>query len=231
MDAICNTLKILFPAKGPQMARLAAVALIDERDPGASFTQFEWTGARFLTLQPTIAKDMSAFFQSYGASPLFYKDCDGITLFEDKERRYMFLTELKSSFDNRIAEAKHQLLSSLLKINLLLTLTPGWEIEKTVIKGFIVSPRPGEAKASEWKRDYRRHVNSARRHEFRKEAFFGQLLTLADRRLPLTLTPEASHHLGPCHLGARAVPPRFDLYYIPVPDGAKSYTLPVAPYL
>lgn len=231
MDAIRNTLLALFPAKGAEMARIGQASIIDERDTGATFTRFEWNGSRFLTLQSCIAKDMTSFFQSYGAQSIFNKDCDGVTIFEDRDKRYLFLTELKSSFDQRIAEAKHQLLSSLLKINLLLTLTPGWQIEKTIIKGFIVSPRPGETKASEWKRDYRRHANSARRHEFRKDAFCGQLLMLADRKQPMTLTPETSHHLGPCRLGARAVPPRIYLYYIPVPPDTASYATTVAPYL
>ncbi len=235
MQAIRNSILALFPERGPMLVDMGDCSHIEERDPGASFTGLTWKGAYFLTLNPQIAKDMTGFFSSYKARPVFFKDCDGITMFEENDRRYMFLSELKSSFDtDRIAEAKTQILSSFLKINMLLTLTQYWQLENTRVKGFIVAPPPRDPdKVSEWKRDWQKskYASPGKRQKYNASVFCGQLLWHAEKGRPLRLTPESSFHLGPCRLGSRGIFDSMDLYYVPVPVGQQQLTLNVTDYL
>lgn len=232
MNAIENTFRAIFTAKSPAMVSKDAVSHIVERDKGASFTNVDWTNGYFMTFDPSIAKDMTSFFAKYGAPEVFQKDCDGVMIFEEKEQRYLYLTELKSSFDaRRICEAKTQLLSTYLKINMLLNLTQGWKNEKTIVKGFIVSPGPDKNKRAEWKRDARAAKYSSNRFRYSDTIFCGKLLGCTDSKIPLLLKPQESHHLAPCRLGERGIFPEIELHYVEVPAGQTSMTLDARDYL
>ena len=55
----------------------------------------------------------------------------------------MFLTELKSQFDNtQLVKAKAQIIASFIKTNMVLNLASCYRIEDYIVKGFIVSRPP-----------------------------------------------------------------------------------------
>lgn len=232
MKAIENTIRAIFPSTAAGMVSCGLASHILERDKGATFTSVDWTNGYFMTFDPTIAKDMTSFFSKYKAPEVFRKDCDGVMIFEENDKRYLFLTELKSSFDTtRVCEAKTQLLSSYLKINMLLNLTQGWKNEGTIVKGFIVSPAPNKDKRAEWKRDARAAANSSKRFDYSDKIFCGKLLNCIDQKKPMLLHGYDSHHLAPCRLGERGIFPEMELHYVEVPAGQTSLTLDARQYL
>lgn len=228
MQAIANSIQGIFPATHEKMVWFADKHTVTETGKKATFTQLTWTNARFLVIDAALAKSLRGFFEDNKSVSLFYDDCDSLMLFEHAGQRYFYASEMKSSFDTtRIAHAKEQLISSILKLNMLLNLTQYWQIEKTKVKAFIIAPCPKDPELiDEWIRDWQKKEHGDRRVKSNPVTIFcGKLLWHWRKGKPLLITPTNSFHLGPCKIGERGFPSCMELRFIDLPAGASTLTL------
>ena len=93
----CDDLKVLFPKYSMEYCK-GAVS-ITENSSSAKVKELIWSNSNFHKIDSTIVKDMKSFFETAKSSDIFFLDCDGIVIFEKEGRKYMFFSELKSSFD------------------------------------------------------------------------------------------------------------------------------------
>ena len=114
-----------------------AVSVI-ETSSTAKIREVRWTNSCFHTIDCKIIKNLKSFF---GSSPeILHYDCDGIITFEEDGKKYMFLSELKSTFDTSdIYKAYKQIISSYIKVNVILNMSRCYNKEEYVVKGFIFS--------------------------------------------------------------------------------------------
>lgn len=232
MNAIINSFKAIFPIDADKMVKRQDNCSITETGAKATLKDFTWEGSDLLIFEPLIAEKMSGFFKQYNAIDVFMHNCDGVMLHEANDSKYLFITELKSSFDTKdIAKAKKQIISSYLKFNMLLNLAQYWKNENIVTCGFIVSHGPKHQFRSELKRDAAKIQNSKDRHLYAEKYFCGKLLQSADKGKYMEITPYNSYHLSECMLGERGVFPVMKLYYIEVPQDQSHYTQLVTDYL
>lgn len=233
MKRILETFRAIFPHASSSMVWVDDTSTIVERESGAELRKAEWTNSEFLTFDPGIAKTMSGFFKSQGAVEIFRKDCDGVMMFENGSERYMYLTELKTSFGTKeISKAKSQILSTFLKMNMLLNLAPGYKTERLNVKGFIISREPD----AEFKSDLRKSGMLAEaRPDYR---FCHKLIRNGECTLNPTqaikswdIEPSASFNLRNCKLGERGIFSSIALHYIPLPKDADFVTLDAKMFL
>lgn len=223
--AICDDLKILFPKYVSTHYDRDKVT-INERADNAKVKQVIWTNSCFQHIDPEIAKDCTSFFQLAKSHSIFHSDCDGITLFEEGGRKYLFLSELKSTFDSGdIYHAKNQILSSFLKINMLMHLVRGYRLEDYIIKGFIFS-RPFN---KSYMMDLYRSQFTSPQKRYTTEAEF--IVSLCYHGKPITLTPTDTYELKDLPLGDRGVFRQIEIHHIPVPDRQDSITLDIRNYI
>ena len=227
MKAIENTFRAIFAQDAPNLISFGATSSIHENGADATFTDLTWTNAEFLTFNPAIAEDMSGFFTKHSARQVFLKNCDGVMMFEEDGRRYLYLSEMKSSFKfDDIAEAKSQLLSTYLKLNMLLNLASGYHNEDITVKGFIISHGPDAEKKADL-RKYRQLPEKKR-----KKAHYNFCLKLLEKgKKGWHIRPSESYNLAPCRLGERGIFPELELHYVEVPAGQTSLTLDARKYL
>lgn len=231
LNSIANSFKAIFPSEHANLCEWKdSVVSIEEKEKNATFTEFKWTGNRFLWLNPVIAKEMSSFFTKRKSQEILLKDCDGVMMFEEKDQPFLFLSELKSSFSTgEIAKAKTQILSSYLKFNMLLTLMQNWKNENVTAKGFIISPAPKASFRSELKRDAGKAKNSKDRYKHYEKIWSWTLISSGKNGVKIT--PYESFHLDPCKFGERGVFKEITFYFIEVPDGASSHQRSVTDFI
>lgn len=227
MVAIENTFKAIFPREARNLVHFGTTSHIHEDGTDATFTDLTWTNAYFLIFNPAIAEDMSGFFTKHSAKTVFLKNCDGVLMFKENNKRYLYLSEMKSSFVFQdIAEAKSQLLSTYLKLNMLLNLTSGYRNEDITVKGFIISHGPDAEK----KRDLQKYQELP--EEKRKKAYYNFCIKLLHKgKVGWRIRPCDSYNLAPCRLGDRGIFPEMELHYVEVPAGQTSLTLDARQYL
>ena len=132
----CESLKQLFPKY--KLSYCRNQISITESSSDSKVKSVIWDDSCFQYIDSTIVKELTSFFQKSGSSPIFHLDCDGIILFEEDGQKYMFLTELKSTFDSKdISHAKDQIISSYIKFNMILNLVDFYNKEDYIVKGFI----------------------------------------------------------------------------------------------
>ena len=234
MQAIANSIQGIFPKTHKQMAWFDNRCIVTETGPNASFTKLIWTNAQFLILNSNLAKDLKGFFEKNKSVGLFHDDCDSLILFEHADERFLYASEMKSSFNTKeIAHAKEQLISSILKINMLLNLTQYWQLEKTKVKAFIIAPSPVDSELiDEWIRDWQKKEHGDLRVKSNPVTIFcGKLLWHWRKGKPLLVTPTNSFHLGPCKIGERGFPNCLELRFIDVPAGDSTLTLDALSYI
>ncbi len=200
---------------------------IIEHESGAKVKKVTWIGSDFDHFDHTLAKDLKEFFDPAGSPDVFMHDCDGVILFEDDGRKYMFLTELKSSFSTqKLHEAKTQIASSFLKTNMLLHLSLCYKLEDYIIKGFIVGRPP--------KSDFivTLHKGSMLSNKQKEREY-----DLAKRLLILSQTKSAKFRpyelfcLRGLPLGNRGVFPEIELHFIEVHEPDSEITLDIRDYI
>lgn len=191
-------------------------------------TDVEWVNSTFTTFNPEIAKDLNSVFSKYKAVDVFMHDCDGVTMFQNGDEKFLYLTELKTSFwTEDIVKAKTQILSSFLKFNMLLNLVPGYQSESLKVKGFIVSRCPDtEFKNSLLQNE--EHRRSRPDYNFCRKLLRNSECTLSPAAPQIKswrITPAESFHIRPCKLGERGIFSAIDIYYIPLAPTQTSITL------
>lgn len=221
----CEDLRKLFPIYvSTDYSRRSLT--IKEADLQAKVKEVIWTNSDFQNIEQKIVKDMTSFFQLAGAEDIFHHDCDGIMIFEENGQKYMFLSELKSTFDSGdIYHAKDQIISSYLKINILLNLLPNYKTEDYIVKGFIFSYPPNPS----YIYDLNRARNFPKKSKYKTESEF--ILDICHFGTSTKLTPLSCHKLKGLPLGDRGVFQEIEIYHIQVPKDDSSITLNVQDYI
>ncbi len=97
----------------------------------------------FISIQPEITDKIVSLFNS----SILNKKSDGIVLFEHAGKKYIYIIELKSTFSTQeIFKARSQILSTYIKLNILLNSIHPYKREKYIYKGFIAALSPGDDK-------------------------------------------------------------------------------------
>ncbi len=220
-----NDLKVLFPKYSMEYCRRAVS--VKESSSTAKVKELIWSNSDFHKIDSTIVKDMTSFFQKANSSDIFHLDCDGIVIFEEKGKKYMFFTELKSTFNkSELFSAKDQIISSYLKINILMHLLPCYNCDDFVIKGFIASLPPKR----EYLRDLYKQQFLKPGSQYQTDADFAlNLCYFKDKKI--TLVPTDCFKLKGLPLGNTGIFKRIEFHYVEVPDGTSSITLDVDNYL
>lgn len=224
-------LEDFFKAVAPKYAapqHKGSVEIIEhDKNPDIKVRKVTWTGADFDHFDHTLAKDLQSIFDTAGSPDAFKHDCDGIMLFEHGGKKYMFLTELKSNFDTgKLHEAKTQIVSSFLKINMLLHLSLCYKLEDYIIMGFIVGRPP----KGNFKIDlYKGSMLSCHRKE--REYDLAKRLCLLSPEQSIILKHTDIYCLQGLPLGDRGIFPRIKLHFVSVPHPIKEITLDVRNYI
>lgn len=221
----CDDLKKIF-SKYASTGYFQNSLTIRESDPQAKVKEVIWTNADFQNIDQQIVKDMTSFFQTAQTEDIFHDDCDGIMIFEKDGQKYLFFSELKSTFDSHdIYHAKDQIISTYLKINLVLNLLPNYKTEDYMVKGFIFSYPP--------QRSYLYDLNKMQRYavgsKYKTESEF--ILDLCYNSTCTTLTPLSCHKLKGLPLGDRGIFRAIEIHHIQVPKNENSITLDVRNYI
>ena len=200
---------------------------IIEHESGAKVKKVTWIGSNFDHFDHSLAKDLTDFFKPAGSPDVFRHDCDGVILFEEDGRKYMFLTELKSNFcTQKLLEAKTQIASSFLKTNMLLHLSLCYKLEDYTIKGFIVGRPP----KSDFKVSLHKGSMLSDKQKEREYDLARRLLILS-RTQSATFRPYELFCLRGLPLGNRGLFPKIELHFIEVHEPASEITLDIRNYI
>ncbi len=200
---------------------------IYEHEAKATVRKVTWINSDFNYFDPTLAKDMTAFFQKATENELFWKDCDGVIIFEHDGKKYMFITELKSGFSTQVIyKAKTQIISSFIKTNMVLHLLSCYKLEDYIVKGFIVGhpPKP-DFIYNVSKADMLKDNDIKIQHEFARKFF------IDNKEHSRSLKPKDLYCLKGLPLGDRGIFQNIELYFIEVKDGNSEIELDVMNYI
>ncbi|MFV0312594.1 MAG: hypothetical protein ACK5KN_13240 [Dysgonomonas sp.] len=138
-----KTLTRLYPKY--QLSESKNIVVISENEANAKIKGLSIKNADFLSLDTTIVKDFTSFFQKAQSPDLFNLDCDGVILFENDGIKYVLLVELKSKFSTtEIFKARRQIISSFIKLNILFNSLENYDKNNYCFKGVIVSLLPND---------------------------------------------------------------------------------------
>lgn len=224
--SFCDDLKVLFP--NYMMEYRKENVSIREKSADAKVKELRWHNANFQCIDAAIVKDMTSFFQKSGSPDIFHSDCDGILLFEGGNgHKYMFLSELKSTFDaSDVYHAKDQIISSYLKINLIMHLLRCYNSDDFIVKGFIacLPPNPN------YLRDLYKQQMYKPGSRYQTEAEF--VLDLCYNKEKKTIVrPRDCHKLKDLPLGSTGIFKEIEFHYVEVPEGCDSTELDVSEFL
>lgn len=228
--ALYDFLNAIVPSYAKKLQRGCVEILEHESD--AKIKRVEWTHSDFHHFDHTMCKDLKPFFEKWAKAPkILYKDCDGIIMFEHDGKKYMFLTELKSTFDtNQLLKAKKQIISSFIKTNMVLNLSACYHLEDYIVKGFVISRPP----TSEFLRNLRQvtMLPSNSTLEFVTRLFLGNRHIRLDATEHKTkMKPTECQCLKGLPLGDRGIFSEIEFYHIAVPAPNDSISLDIRNYL
>lgn len=223
--SFCSDLNNLFPKYSMEYCR--DNISIKETSAQSKVKELIWSNSCFQCIDATIVKDMTSFFQKAGSSDIFHNDCDGITIFEENGKKYLFLSELKSTFDsNDIFHAREQIISSYIKISMLMHLLRCYNKEDFIAKGFIVNLSPNE----NYLRDMYRAQFLNRGNNYREESDFILKLCYGKEKKTVLKSTDC-YKLKTLPLGDKCLFNEMELYYIEVPEKSSSIKLDVHDYI
>lgn len=223
--AIYSNLKTLFP--NYQMEYFPNSVLITEKSSTAKIKGLKWINSYFQNIDTKVVKDLTSFFQGCGAPEVFNWDCDGIIIFEEDGCKYVFLSELKSSFSSQdLYHAKDQLISSYIKLNMILHLLPGYRKQDYVFKAFIAILPPN----MNYIRDLHKQLLCNRGSKYKTEAeFTDELYSSSGKCLKLRATE--CDKLKQLPLGDNCLFNELEFYLIEVPHNNSSISVDVHNYI
>lgn len=110
-------------------------------NPESDFLELTVTGCDGNLFPMNFASDSISFYTKASSREPMMQNCDGIFFTEYKDKKYLFVCELKSSFvPENIFKAKEQIVGTLMRLNSkcsILQTLPNWEVH-----GLIVSYAP-----------------------------------------------------------------------------------------
>jgi len=224
--SISNDIKAIFPNYTSTSESQYEVR-ISEIGSQAKITEVKWINSDFQVIDPHIVSNMKPLFEKGGSADILRLDCDGIMMFEKDGQKYLFFSELKSGFDaRRINKAKNQIISSYLKINMLLSVLSDYNKQDYIIKGFIFSNPPTTTDFQELSKVKMLGSDSC----FMTEPFF--VFGLCFDKDTVSLKPTSCYELKNIPFDKdRGLFQQIEFYHIPVPNGQTSITLDVQNYI
>lgn len=201
--------------------------VINEANDGAKVKRVIWKNADFQCIDPKIAKDLSGFFEGAKSTDIFKLDCDGAFIVEKKDKAYLFLIELKSSFiPCHIYKASNQIISTYIKLNMILGLLPNYVKDKIIVKGGIFS-RPCDEKSL---RDRDKSSLLPPNNKYVTETELTRHF-VENKGKKMTIKPNRCHKLKNVPLGSNALFKEMELYHIEVPDPNDSITMDASKFI
>lgn len=185
-----------------------------------------WNNANFQVFNPDIAKDLTRFFQSAESSEIFWLNCDGVFLFQGDSKKYLFLCELKSTFDSSdIYHASNQINSTYIKLSMILNLLPNFQKDEVIVKGFIISRPPNKS----YLRDLHKQSMMGNKSNFTTEAEFCYNLCYNNERT-YVVNFNHCHQFKDIPLGTETIVDQIEFHHIPVETPNTSITVDVMQY-
>ena len=219
-----NDLKNLLPL---YLSEYKNTCVIDEANDGAKVKQVIWKNANFECIDSKIAKDLSRFFVPAKSADIFKLDCDGAFIVEKRDKAYLFLIELKSSFiPCHIYKASNQIISTYIKLNMILGLLPNYVKDKIIVKGVIFS-RPCDEKSL---RDLDRSSLLPPNNKYVTETELTRHF-VENKGKKMTIKPIQCHKLKDVPLGSNALFKEMELYHIEVPNPKDSITMDASKFI
>ena len=157
----------------------------------------------------------------------FSLDCDGAFLVQGDKHKYLFLNELKSTFDSGdIYHASNQIVSTYIKLNMILNLLPNYQKQDVKVKGFIFS-RPANKK---YLRDlYRESIG--KKYKYTTESQLILDLCYNNKQQKVIIKFSQCHKLKDIGLGDNALFDELELYHIDVEEPNTSITMDTSKFL
>lgn len=221
----CDDVKLLLPKYANNTGYAMNSYTIHEPNVDVKVKDVVWINGNFQYFDNTIVKDMSGFFRMADASEVFMKDCDGIFLVQGEYKKYLFLCELKSTFDSSdIYHASMQIISSFLKMNIILNLLSVYNINDLEVKGFIFS-RPAD---KIYLRDL--YKKSLTNDMLGEESLF-VLYLCYNKEQKLIIKPKDCLLLKNIPLGSNALFDSIEFHHVDVPEPQSNITMDVNNYI
>jgi len=210
--AIYSDLKLLFPKPGYNISYHRGYVSINETGKNVKVKEIKWEKSDFQYIDKDIIKDLSSFFQKTNSSDIFLKECDGIIFFEENGKKYVFLCELKSSFDTSdLYYAMHQIISSYIKLNMILHLLVNYTRTDYHFKAFIACLPPNKSYIPTLHKQLFLPSGS----KYRDEADFSSELYVNKK---VRIKPTDCEKLKGLNLGNNCLFNELTFHYIEVPD-------------
>lgn len=199
---------------------------VHESSNDSKIKDVEWVNADFQVFSPRIAKDLTGFFQNAKAGEIFCFDCDGAFLLQGDDRKYLFLCELKSTFDSSdIYHACNQITSTYIKLSMVLNLLPNYRKDDVKVKGFIVS-RPA---TDDYLRELHKQSMMGKASKFTTDAEF--CYELCYNKEPYLMNFKKCHQLKDIPLGKETLTDQIEFYHIPVAKPNTYITIDALQYI
>jgi hypothetical protein len=204
---------------------------IIETSPTAKVNKVTWINSDFITFPNAVVKNTRALFDNANSPKKLKKDCDGVILFEHEGKKYIFLTEIKSTFGTQdLYKAKQQIVFTYIRMNMLMQLSQVYHIEDYIVKGFIVGNPP--------KGDFLSNINTSMAlpngDPKRLEYNLTRKLFLPSLGKPIHSIELKSTDLEcikDLPLGDRGIFDKIGLYFIDVPADTNSIQLDIANFV
>jgi hypothetical protein len=200
---------------------------IHESSVESKVKEITWKNANFQVFNADIAKDLTGFFRSAKSGEIFWFNCDGVFLFQGECNKYLFLCELKSAFDSSdIYHASNQIISTYIKLSMILNLLPNFRKDEVIVKGFIVSRPPDKS----YLRDLHKQSMMGKKSKFTTEAEFCYELCY-NRDQTYMVNFRECHQLKDIPLGSETIVDHIEFHHIPVKAPDTSITIDVMQYV
>lgn len=222
----CDDLNNLLPGY-PDIRYVKNSYTIHEPSSNSKVKDITWNNADFQVFDPNIAKDLTRFFKTAKSGEIFCFNCDGVFLFQGESKKYLFLCELKSTFDSTdIYHASNQIHSTYIKLSMILNLLPNFRKDDIVVKGFIISRPP----AKSYLRELHKMNMMGKRNKYTTESEFCYNLCYNSAQ-PFVVNFNRCHQLKGIPLGTENISDQIEFHHISVDDPNTSITVDVMQYV
>lgn len=226
MAPIHKDLNILFPNSNSSYNK--GSVRISENDDKAKVKEIFWINSNFHYIDNSLIKNIKGFFNSCGSSSILCLDCDGIIIFQHNYKKYIYLSELKSTFaTENIFHAKDQLISSYVKINMILNLLPNYNKKDYIFKAFIFSLSPDKDYLIELRRELMMSPNIG--NYLTRSIFTDELCSQKPNKY--ILKPTNCMKLKGLPLGSNCLFNELEINYISIPSGSTSIKIDVTKFI
>lgn len=218
----CDDFKRIFP-KYQGTRYVSDKAEVEETKENAKVRKVVLENSCCQVIDPLMVKELSSFFEKAGSDNLFLKDCDGIFLYDGSQgKKHLIFCELKSEFSTpKIYEGYKQILSSCIKLKMLMNLLPNYRKDDYEVLGFIFS-RP--------KKDLRDWYKQSLLSSKNREASFVRRLCYT-KESAYKLTTKECFEIKDLKLGENVLFDTLELHHIAVDAPNDTYRLDVEQYI